>query len=141
MVHPVPDPTAQTGFSSVSSPLYTAEHKSYTDSEKTQQKPSLDVDPSTCNNQTSDHLSLPCFDKSQEISSPLSDINCENGHRSSSSLPVSLLHKEKCERIHESPQETPQETFDDRKLNEHDHMKVTVSINNSLPEDGLLVQC
>ncbi|XP_026221431.1 protein-methionine sulfoxide oxidase mical2b isoform X2 [Anabas testudineus] len=134
VVHPVPDPTAQAGFSPVSSPLYTAEHKDkirkdtstpsmYTDCEKTQQKPSLNVDSSSFN-KASAALSLPCCDKSQEISSPQSDTNCENGN-----LPVSLLHK--CLRIcesslnknHKCEQEEGHRTLEDSKLNELDHMK------------------
>ncbi len=143
VVHPVPDPTAQAGFSSV--PLYAAGRKnkmqkdsstpsSCTDSEKTEQSSSLHADPSTCNNKTSTALSPTCFDKSQEISSPLSDANCENGHSSSSSHPVSLLHKEICEsslKSLESDQEklhkTAQERCDDKKLAANDRMKVTVS--------------
>ncbi|XP_044048501.1 protein-methionine sulfoxide oxidase mical2b isoform X3 [Siniperca chuatsi] len=144
VVHPVPDPTAQAGFSSV--PLYTAGHKtqkdssapsSFTNSEKTDQISSLLVDSATCNDKTSTALSPTCFDESQEISSALSDTNCEHGHSSSSSHPDSLLHKENYERMHDSSlnnleseqgkvHKTAQETFGDKKLAENDHMKRTV---------------
>ncbi|KAI3370864.1 hypothetical protein L3Q82_007381 [Scortum barcoo] len=144
VVHPVPDPTAQAGFSS--SPLYTAGHKdkiqkdcstpsSYTDSAKTEQISSPHVDSSTFNNNTSTALSPTCFGESHESSPPLSATNCENGHSSSSSHPLSLLHKENNERIRswknlENDQEKlhkpAQETFDDKKLAENDHMKRTV---------------
>ncbi|XP_026167854.1 F-actin-monooxygenase mical2b isoform X3 [Mastacembelus armatus] len=124
--HPAPNPTAQGGFSSVSSPLCAAGHKdkiqndsatpsTYTDSHKTEQKSCL----------------------SQETSSPLSVNNCEHGHNGSSSLPVSLQHKEKYKSVHDSSlniYETDQEkvhksareTVHDRKLDENDHMKRTV---------------
>ncbi|XP_040893605.1 protein-methionine sulfoxide oxidase mical2b isoform X2 [Toxotes jaculatrix] len=120
VVHPVPDPTVQAGFTSVSSPLYTSGHKdkiqkdssaplSYADSEKTKQIFSVSVDSSTCDNETSTPLS-------------------ENGHSSSSS-PDSLLHQS--ERKFESSlnnceieeEKTAPETFDGGKLSEHDHVK------------------
>ncbi|XP_070827721.1 F-actin-monooxygenase mical2b isoform X2 [Chaetodon trifascialis] len=128
VVHPVPDPTAQTGFSSA--PLNAAAHKdkiqidssapsSYTASEKTHPLSSLRVDSSARCNKTSAALS--------STGSPLSDANCENGHSSSSSQPVSLLHKENYERKRESETEkvhkAAQETCDDKKLAESDHMK------------------
>ncbi|XP_076588756.1 F-actin-monooxygenase mical2b isoform X3 [Chaetodon auriga] len=136
VVHPVPDPTAQTGFSSA--PSSTAAHKdkiqidssapsSYTASEKTHQMSSLHVDPSARCNKTSAALSSTGFAEYRETSSPLSDANCENGHSSSSSQPVSLLHKENYERMHESEtkkvHKAAQETCDDKKLAESDHMK------------------
>ncbi|XP_076588755.1 F-actin-monooxygenase mical2b isoform X2 [Chaetodon auriga] len=139
VVHPVPDPTAQTGFSSA--PSSTAAHKdkiqidssapsSYTASEKTHQMSSLHVDPSARCNKTSAALSSTGFAEYRETSSPLSDANCENGHSSSSSQPVSLLHKENYERMHESEtkkvHKAAQETCDDKKLAESDHMKRTV---------------
>lgn len=141
VVHPVPEPTAQAGFSSV--PLDTTGHKdkimidsslysSFTDSEKTDQTSSLHVDSSTCSTKTSSALASSCFDESQELSSPLSDTNCENGHRSSSSPPLSLLHEKNYERRQESGQQklhkTAQETCDDKSLDENDHMKVKVSL-------------
>lgn len=146
VVHPVPEPTAQACFSSVSSSLYTAEHKekiqkdtctpsSYDDSEKTQQKPSFIVDSSTCTNTTSAPLSLPCCDESRDISSAIPDTNCENGHRGSYSLSASLVQEDKCERMcesslnnHEMEQKKVHRTSDASKLNEHEHMKVTVFI-------------
>lgn len=94
---------------------------SYTDSEKTEQISSLHVDSSAWNDKTSTALSL-------------SDANCENGHSSSSAHPVSVLHQDNFERMRESCRKnleklhkTAQETFDDKKLAENDHMKVTVS--------------
>ena len=140
VVHPVPEPTAQSGFSSV--PLDTAGHKdkimigsspypSFPDSEKTDQTSSLHGDSSTCNTKTSSALASSC----QELFSPLSDTNFENGHSSSSSAPVSLLHKKNYERKQESEQQklhqTAQETCDDKNLDENDHMKVTVSWHTS----------
>ncbi|XP_067445003.1 F-actin-monooxygenase mical2b isoform X1 [Thunnus thynnus] len=139
MVHPVPDPTAQAGFSSV--PLYTAAHKnkkhsstpsSYTDSDKPEEI-ALHVDSSTCN-KTSIHLSSSCSDDSQEITSRLSEINCENGHSSSSPLPVSALQEGKCARTGYSSQDnlengkekfrkTAHETFDNDKCDENGHAK------------------
>lgn len=142
VVHPVPEPAAQAGFSSV--PLDTAGHKdkimidsspysSFADSEKTDQTSSLHVDSSTCNTKTSSALASSCFDESQELFSSLSDTNFENGHSSSSSAPVSLLHKKNYERRQESEklQKSAQETCDDKNLDENDHMKVTVSLRMS----------
>ncbi|GAA6231236.1 protein-methionine sulfoxide oxidase MICAL2-like isoform X8 [Lates japonicus] len=139
VVHPVPDPTSQAGFSSVSSPLYTSGHKDkmqrdssaplcYTDSEKTEQISSLNVDSSTLNNnKTSSSLSLPICDESQEISSTLYDRKCENGHSSSSSMHSYERKYESSLNDNENDQEkfhkTAQETFDDGTLAEHDHMK------------------
>ncbi|XP_071362521.1 F-actin-monooxygenase mical2b isoform X2 [Trachinotus anak] len=134
VVYPVPDPTVQAGFSSVSSPLCTSGHKiqkdsspplSYTDSEKTEQTSSLKDDSF---NKTSTHLPLPRCDESQETFSPLSDSNCENGHSSSSSLLLrherkqerSLNnHKTELEQVHKAAQEK----FEDGNLTEYDHMK------------------
>ncbi|XP_039664326.1 protein-methionine sulfoxide oxidase mical2b-like [Perca fluviatilis] len=143
VVHPVPDPTAQAGFSSV--PLYTAGHKdkiqkdsstpsSYTDSfTKNEQISSLVVDSSTYNNQTYAAPFSTCSDESQESSYPLCDSNCENGHSSLAPYSVSLLHKGSYERMHknsqnnlESEQENvqkTQKTFDDKKLAKSDPMK------------------
>lgn len=134
MVHPVPDPTAQAGFSSV--PLYTAGHKnkkhfstpsSYTNSDKPEEI-DLHVDFSACN-KTSIHVSSSCSDESQEIASPLSEINYENGHSSCSPLPVSALQEEKYYSSQENEQEkfhkTAHETFDNNKFNENGHAKVT----------------
>lgn len=113
VVHPVPDPTAQTGFSSV--PLLYLGHKdqapslsfssSYTDSEKTAQTSSY-IDSSTCNN-----------------SSLLSNTNCSHEHSSSTS---SSPHIEKYETIQEQEKvsQTAQGIFDDGELPENDHMKV-----------------
>lgn len=142
VVHPVPEPAAQAGFSSV--PLDIAGHKdkimidsspysSFADSEKTDQTSSLHVDSSTCNTKTSSALASSCFDESQELFSSLSDTNFENGHSSSSSAPVSLLHKKNYERRQESEklQKSAQETCDDKNLVENDHMKVTVSLRMS----------
>ncbi|XP_041794159.1 protein-methionine sulfoxide oxidase mical2b isoform X2 [Chelmon rostratus] len=132
VVHPVPDPTAQAGFSSA--PLHAAARKdkiqidscapsSSSDSEKTRRTSSLRVASSARGNRTSAALSPTGSDESQQIS----DTNCENGHSSSSSHPVSLLHKESYERLRESEQEThhkaAQETCDDEKLAGNDHVK------------------
>ncbi|XP_029010126.1 F-actin-monooxygenase mical2b isoform X2 [Betta splendens] len=140
VVHPVPDPTAQAGFSFVPSPLYADQYKDrsqedtpplsfYTDFEETQHKPSL-AESSTFNDQTSTQPASPCFHKSQEMSSSLSDINYANGHRCSetSSSPLPLLNTEMYNGKHESPRKSceseqvdgsPLEAIDDRKLNEH----------------------
>ncbi|KAM6925739.1 F-actin-monooxygenase mical2b-like isoform 3-T3 [Lycodopsis pacificus] len=130
VVHPIPDPTAQAGFSSV--PLYTAGHK-----EKIQKDSSLSytdsvVDSSTCNNKISAALSSTCFDESQGISPPVSDTNCENEHSRSSPHALTVPHKESYERIPESSwnilereqdkvHKTARETFE--KLAENDQMK------------------
>ncbi|XP_056272569.1 F-actin-monooxygenase mical2b isoform X3 [Pseudoliparis swirei] len=97
IVHPVPDPTAQASFSSV--PLYTAGHQ-----DKTQKDPSAPsiVDPSTFNRTTG-------FVESQENSSPVSDINCENEHRGSSPRALSVPHKKSYERVHEGSLQRGQE--------------------------------
>lgn len=140
LVHSVTDHNAKAGFSSVSSPLYTSGHKdkiqkdsstilSYTDSIKKAQISSIDVDSFTCNNKTSAHLS-------REISSPLLATNCENGHSSLPYVPVSLMHKHERKyesslnnnKIEHTVHKTTQEKFDDGKLAEHDHMKVSVSL-------------
>ncbi|KAM9351924.1 F-actin-monooxygenase mical2b [Symphorus nematophorus] len=144
VVHPVPDPTAQAGFSS-SVPPCTAGHKdkiqrdssarsSYAASDKTDHISSLHVD---SNHKTSSALSSACFDANREVSSPVSDTNCENRHRSSNSHPLSLLHKENYERMHGSEQEkahkAARETFDDQKLAENDHMKCNGSCAPETP--------
>ncbi|XP_049929062.1 F-actin-monooxygenase mical2b isoform X2 [Epinephelus moara] len=153
VVHPVPDPTAQAGFSPVS--LYTAGHKdkiqkdssapsSYTASEKPEHISSLLVDSSSSNNKTFAAPSSACFDESQEISSPLSDFICENGHSSSPPHPVSLLHKEHYERMYENSSnnleseqekvhETAQEAFDDKKLAKNYQMKCNGSCTLEKP--------
>ncbi|XP_049429559.1 F-actin-monooxygenase mical2b isoform X1 [Epinephelus fuscoguttatus] len=153
VVHPVPDPTAQAGFSPVS--LYTAGHKdkiqkdssapsSYTASEKPEQISSLLVDSSSSNNKTSAAPSSACFKESQEISSPLFDSICENGHSSSPPRPVSLLHKEHYERMYENSSnnleseqekvhETAQEAFDDKKLAKNYQMKCNGSCTLEKP--------
>ncbi|KAM7396257.1 hypothetical protein PAMP_019314 [Pampus punctatissimus] len=120
MVHPVPDPTAQAGFSSV--PLYTAGHKnkkhsptpsSYTDSDKPEEIV-LHVDSSSCN-KTSIRLPSSCSDESQEIASLLSESNCENGHSSSDYISRD-----------NQVRKTAHETFDDNKCDENGHAKRTV---------------
>ncbi|XP_032367629.1 protein-methionine sulfoxide oxidase mical2b isoform X1 [Etheostoma spectabile] len=140
VVHPVPDPTAQAGFSSV--PLYSAGHmdkihkdsstpSSYTNSlSKNGQISCLVVDSSTCNNPTyAAHFST-CSDENQESSSAFCDSDCENGH---SSLAPSLLHKGVYERMHESSRnnlesekenvQKTQKTFNYKKLAASDQMK------------------
>lgn len=123
MVHPVPDPTAQAGFSLVPSPLYTAEDDSQEDSSS-----------STSMNKTSTQPSLPCFHNRQDISSSISDINYVNGHRCSEASSGSLLNTEKYKKTHESPlnsleteqvDRSPLEAVDGRKLNEHGVIQVT----------------
>ncbi|XP_035499598.2 F-actin-monooxygenase mical2b isoform X2 [Scophthalmus maximus] len=117
VVHPVPDPTAQNGFSSASSPSYASgvkvqRHSSTPHSGKTEQISSINAGSSACDDQTSAPLSSPRRDEGREISR---------------SLPVSLLQrklsltdrKTERERVHE----TAQDTSDDGKLAEHGHMK------------------
>ncbi|XP_028263323.1 F-actin-monooxygenase mical2b isoform X2 [Parambassis ranga] len=123
VVHPVPDPTAQTGFSYV--PLHDLGHKdqasspsfssSYTDSEKTAQASSY-TDSSTCNNNTS----------------LLSNTNCSHEHSSST---ASSFHIEKYERIQEQEKviQTAQGTFDDGKLPDNDHIKYSGSCDLENP--------
>ncbi|XP_062246041.1 F-actin-monooxygenase mical2b isoform X3 [Platichthys flesus] len=119
VVHPVPEPTAQAGFSSVSPPSYSSGHKdrtrtdssshsSYSDSDSVKTELISSTDASQCNHQTSPRLSS-----------------------ASSSFPVSLPHRnlEKSQTDRktdlEKPHKTSLETFDDEKLAEHDHMKST----------------
>lgn len=142
MVHPVPDPTAQAGFSSV--PLCTPGHKdkthtpSSTDSEKTQEICSLHPDSSAPNSETFAALSLPRFG-TQKSSSPLSDAGCEQS--GSSGLEASLLHEQSYENMCESSQndvENEQEkvhktvTVDDSNASENNHTKVTESLCTSM---------
>ncbi|XP_059190994.1 F-actin-monooxygenase mical2b isoform X2 [Centropristis striata] len=137
VVHPVPEPAAQAGFSSVS--LCNVGHKdkihresstpsSYTDCDKNKHISSLVLDSSTCSIKTSAPLSSVGCDESQETSRLLS------GHGSSSPRPVSELHNESNERIQESSQNnlesdqktvhrSARKTLDDKKLAENDHMK------------------
>ncbi|KAM7414000.1 hypothetical protein PAMA_019021 [Pampus argenteus] len=132
MVHPVPDPTAQAGFSSV--PLYTAGHKnnkhsstpsSYTDSDKPEEIV-LRVDSSSCD-KTSIRLPSSCSDESQEIVSLFSEITCENGHSSSSPLPeekyarTDYSSRDKLE--NKQVRKTAHETFDDHTGAENGHAK------------------
>ncbi|XP_027128123.1 F-actin-monooxygenase mical2b isoform X1 [Larimichthys crocea] len=120
VVHPVPDPTAQAGFSSV--PHEDKIHKDCSSlSSHAERTSSLQDDSSECNNQTSSGRS-PCrFEDSQEVSSPRSDTNCENGHSSSSSRPLCLQRGDNCERTSEREQEeqlSAQETLDHENLAE-----------------------
>ncbi|XP_060932409.1 F-actin-monooxygenase mical2b [Limanda limanda] len=131
VVHPVPEPTAQAGFSSVCPPSYSSGHKdetstdssshsSYSDSEKTELIPSPNAKFTKCNHRPSPLLSSPRCDERQEIAPPLS-----NGRSCSSSLRVSLPQRKlkksptDLEKLHK----TSLETFDVEKLAEHDHMK------------------
>ncbi|XP_029991786.1 protein shank-like [Sphaeramia orbicularis] len=126
VVHPVPDPTAQAGFSSVS--LYTPAlkdqiHKDSATPPSCTDTKTVDVfssgDSSTCNNKT---LSR------RQTCSPLPDINREHELSSSSSE-----HKETFDGRHDRPQEYPHnehklpttadETVDEKKLAENDHVK------------------
>ncbi|CAI5668029.1 unnamed protein product [Oreochromis niloticus] len=143
VVHPVPDPTAQAGFSSV--PLCTPGHKDKThtpsstpspstDSEKTQEICSLHPDSSAPNSETSAALSFPCFG-STKSSSPLSDAGCEHEQSASSDLEASLLHEQSYEKMRESSEndlENEQEkvhktvTVDDSSVSENNHTKCVV---------------
>lgn len=133
VVHPVPDPSAQAGFSSV--PLYTAGHtdkaskdsssSSHTDSEKTDQSSSLHVDSFIYSNKPSSAVSLAVYDESKEISSHLSGANCENESSSSSCHPVPLKPEKTCKKLHESEEEKVHKTAQE-KLDEIDDIKVKV---------------
>ncbi|KAL3062041.1 hypothetical protein OYC64_010042 [Pagothenia borchgrevinki] len=109
VVHPVPEPTAQTGFSSSPS--------SHTDSE---QISSPVVDSSSCNNKTSDVLSSSC-----------SETYCENGHSSSSLHHASLPHNENYEGKSQSSwknlkteqKKSCKSAHDDTKLDKNNHIK------------------
>uniref|UniRef100_UPI003AAD363A uncharacterized protein n=1 Tax=Centroberyx gerrardi TaxID=166262 RepID=UPI003AAD363A len=148
VVHPVPDPAAQACFSSLlpnAAGLKDKSHKtpspapSYSDCEKAEAISSLRVDSSPFY-KTSSRPSSPCTDESQQISSPSSDTNCENGHKNSSSLPVSLPHKGKSQKLDdstqdkvqvnaESAQEKVREKFhevDGNKLTDNGHEKRTI---------------
>ncbi|XP_042351353.1 protein-methionine sulfoxide oxidase mical2b isoform X2 [Plectropomus leopardus] len=150
VVHPVPDPAAQAGFSSVSQ--CTAGHKdkiqkdssSYSAAEKTEPVSSLLVDSSTCNNKTPAARSLTRYDKSQELSSPLADTNCEKTLSSSSSHSNTVLHKGSCERTQEKSwknlekkqekvHKTAQEMIDNKKLAKNYQMKCNGSCTLEKP--------
>lgn len=146
VVHPVPDPTAQAGFSSV--PLCTPGHKdkthtpSSTDSEKTQEICSLHPDSSAPNSETFAALSLPCFG-TQKSSSPLSDAGCE--HEQSGSSGLEQNYENMCESSQndvENEQEKVHKTVtvDDSNTSENNHTKVTVIVHvDGLHEDRLVV--
>ncbi|XP_005739136.1 F-actin-monooxygenase mical2b isoform X1 [Pundamilia nyererei] len=138
VVHPVPDPTAQAGFSSV--PLCTPGHKdkthtpSSTDSEKTQEICSLHPDSSAPNSETFAALSLPCFG-TQKSSSPLSDAGCE--HEQSGSSGLEQNYENMCESSQndvENEQEKVHKTVtvDDSNASENNH---TEHSERSGPED------
>ncbi|XP_039891955.1 protein-methionine sulfoxide oxidase mical2b isoform X3 [Simochromis diagramma] len=138
VVHPVPDPTAQAGFSSV--PLCTPGHKdkthtpSSTDSEKTQEICSLHPDSSAPNSETFAALSLPCLG-TQKSSSPLSDAGCE--HEQSGSSGLEQNYENMCESSQndvENEQEKVHKTVtvDDSNASENNHTKHS---ERSGPED------
>ncbi|XP_062418839.1 F-actin-monooxygenase mical2b isoform X2 [Pungitius pungitius] len=133
VVHPVPDPTAHAGFSSV--PQYTAGHKDriHKDSSKCSSYTA------SANSETS-AFSSTCFGESLTIC----DTNCENEHSTSSPRAVSVSHKESYDGIHESSQnnlESKQEkvhktTCDAfEKMAENQHMKCNGS---SAPEKSIV---
>uniref|UniRef100_A0A3Q2W935 F-actin monooxygenase n=1 Tax=Haplochromis burtoni TaxID=8153 RepID=A0A3Q2W935_HAPBU len=138
VVHPVPDPTAQAGFSSV--PLCTPGHKdkthtpSSTDSEKTQEICSLHPDSSAPNSETFAGLSLPCFG-TQKSSSPLPGAGCE--HEQSGSSGLEQNYENMCE-TSQNDVENEQEkvhktvTVDDSNASENNH---TEHSERSGPED------
>lgn len=124
VVHPVPEPTVQTGFSS-----------SHTDSE---QISSPVVDSSSCNNNTSDALSSSC-----------SETCCEHGHSSSSPRHASLPHNQNYEGKSQSSwknlkteqKKSCKSAHDDTKLDKNDHIKVTLSHADQHPAEKLQILC
>lgn len=131
-VHPVPEPSAQTGFSSVT--RSTAERDdnkfypspSHTDLKETDQTSSRRAVSSSRSNRPSTairSLSL------GECSSPPVERSRENGHDSLSSPAASLRHKDNCEGMNESEKErvrrAAQETFSDEILAENHQPEVT----------------
>lgn len=127
-VHPVPDPTAQNGFSS--DPLCTIGHKPqiqnesctlsvHNDTESTDHNSSVHADPSAA-------ISSACVDEN----STLFDTNGGKGLNSSSSHPSSLPNKENYEMNRDEPgrvHSATKETFDEKKFAENDQVKVTIS--------------
>ncbi|XP_068595063.1 F-actin-monooxygenase mical2b-like [Brachionichthys hirsutus] len=89
-VHPVPDPTAQAGFSSAHKAKDSSSPSSYSASEQTHQTFSHQAACGACNKNTSSVLSSISF---VESPSSLSETGCTNGHNSSSSHPSSLRKK------------------------------------------------
>lgn len=131
-VHPVPEPSTQTGFSSVA--LSTAEHEdnkfyspsSHTDPKETDQTSSRHAVSSSRGHRPSTtirSLSL------GENSSPPVERSRENGHDSLSSPAASLRHKDNCEGMNKSEKErvrrAAEETFYDEILAENEQVKVT----------------
>ncbi|XP_054865325.1 F-actin-monooxygenase mical2b isoform X3 [Amphiprion ocellaris] len=135
VVHPVPDPTIQAGFSSLS--LYSPGLKdktssstpsSRTDSENTKQISSVHVDSSASDNKIAARLSLPRLDENQNISSRLSDTNI-----TPSSLDENTRKHQNSQNNQEDEQETihkaARETFDDNKLAENNHKSSELEIS------------
>ncbi|KAM3610092.1 uncharacterized protein V6R79_025241 [Siganus canaliculatus] len=124
-VHPVPDPTAQAGFSPAS--LHTSRHKEQMHQDASAL--SFDTDSEKHDPDFSGHnskavaLSSSFSDEICDISCPSSESNGENGHVSSASHPVSSQSEGKCERSLEKEHETDLDAFKDEKLDENDHVK------------------
>ncbi|XP_068170291.1 F-actin-monooxygenase mical2b-like isoform X2 [Antennarius striatus] len=97
-VHPVPDPTAQAGFSPGHKDKDSSSPSSHADSEQTHQSSSRQADSSTCNKKTSSDLSSTCY---VESPSSLSETSRTNGYNSSFSHPTSLPHKKNSEKMQE----------------------------------------
>ncbi|XP_041853236.1 protein-methionine sulfoxide oxidase mical2b isoform X4 [Melanotaenia boesemani] len=116
VVHPVPDPTAQAGFTSVSlnipgdkdkTQIHLSTHLSHTDSEKTKQISFMST------YKTSAPISSPCVSEIQKISTNRDlDEKNESSQNDMDNEP---------ERVHK----VAQEAFDERKLAKNDHMKST----------------
>nr|XP_043891739.1 protein-methionine sulfoxide oxidase mical2b isoform X3 [Solea senegalensis] len=120
VVHPVPDPTATAGFSSLSSPSHTSGHEdkiqkdsptlsSYTDSHPTEQIRSLNIyASSTSHNKTSTPLSVSSSSLRHERETKHESSRADRGQAER-------------EKVHE----TVPKTFDDNdgKLSEPDHLK------------------
>ncbi|XP_060892802.1 F-actin-monooxygenase mical2b isoform X1 [Labrus mixtus] len=124
LVHPVPDPTAQAGFSSVR--LHTAGHKKHKDSsppstlsvsKRTDHMSSLHVESSAYNNRTPAALTSACFDETS--SPPLSDRKSRTAVHNEHLERTNEISRNKQKKIHRAAQET----FDNKKLAEDDHMK------------------
>ncbi|XP_041652083.1 protein-methionine sulfoxide oxidase mical2b isoform X3 [Cheilinus undulatus] len=137
VVHPVPDPTAHAGFSSV----HTSGHKdkkqkdsstpsSFSVSERTDQISFLHAESTVHGNKTSAALSSACLD---EVSSPLSDKNSQIPVQNENCVRTSEISPTNLENEREKNHECAQGAFDDRQLAEEDHIEPSGSCSVESP--------
>ncbi|KAM8893110.1 F-actin-monooxygenase mical2b-like isoform 7-T7 [Spinachia spinachia] len=135
IVHPVPDPTTQAGFSSV--PRYTAGHMDRMQKDSSERSSyAASAGSASSKSKTCAAFSSTCFEESPNIS----DTNCENEHSRSSPHAVSVLHKESYDGIHESSlnnleskREKVRNAF--KKMAENKHLKC---IGSCAPEKSIV---